>query len=210
MRPLRALLGALVALVVAGALASPAEAGTRLHGRQTGPATSRLTWSETGSYLLGDSIGAYARAAVEERRPGWVVNAVHGRPVSELPLLVKNLRKVDKRPARVVIELGSNQVAGWSKADYEEAIRRLPASTRVLLVTPFKASWRWGRTAARTTAAYARWMNQIAARRPHTCVVPWRRAARSHPGWLRDGLHPKRAYFEKWADILVTADDACR
>jgi len=209
MRPLRTLLGALLVLVVAGATAPPATAGARLHARQSGPAANRMTWSETGSYLLGDSISAYARDDIAEQRPDWTINALHGRPVADLPLLVSNLRAVDRHPSRVVIELGSNQSAGWSKDDYEEAIRRLPRTTRVLFVTPFKAPWRWGRKAARTTGAYARWMNQIAERRPHTCVVPWRARAKRHPGWLRDGLHPKPAYFSTWADILLKADESC-
>lgn len=208
MRSLRTLLGALLVLVVAGALAAPATAGTRLYGRQSGPSGSRIAWSETGSYLLGDSIGAMSSAAFEERESGWTINAVHGRRVSELPLLMSNLRAVDRRPARVVVELGSNQSSGWSKEDYADAIHGLPASTQVLLVTPFKSA-RWGQKAVRTMAEYARWMNQIAARRPHTCVVPWRRAAKSHPGWLRDGLHPKPSYYAQWADILVRAEEAC-
>jgi hypothetical protein len=144
------------------------------------------------------------------RKPKWTVNALRGRPVAALPLLVRNLRAVDRRPYRVVIELGSNQSPGWSKADYEDAIAQLPRSTRVLLVTPYKApGTRWGRKGVQATTDYARWMQQIAQRRPHTCLVPWRARAKAHPEWLRDGLHPKAEYYGTWVDILLRADERC-
>ena len=211
MRPLRTLVGALLALTVAGALAAPATAGRPLHGRQTGPSANRLTWSSTGSYVLGDSISALTSSELSARRPQWTINAVHGRGVSTLPELVGNLRAVDARPYRVVIELGSNQSPGWTKQDYEDAIAALPTSTRVLLVTPFKGrGGPWGPTGVRATRRYAIWMTQIAAERPRTCIVPWRQRAKAHPEWLRDRLHPKADYYATWVDILLDADAACR
>jgi hypothetical protein len=211
MRPLRMLLGAALTLVVAGALASPAIAGRPLHGRQVGPATDRLVWSTAGSYVLGDSISAYGTDELLKRRPRWTINAVHGRPVTALPDLVKNLRAVDAHPFRVVVELGSNQVRRWTKADYAAAIGQLPRSTRVLLVTPYKApGGRWSRRGVETLGQYARWMHQIARTRPHTCVVPWRARAAAHPEWLRDGLHPKEDVYGEWADLILATDSTCR
>ncbi|MFI2706529.1 GDSL-type esterase/lipase family protein, partial [Nocardioides sp. CER28] len=145
------------------------------------------------------------------RRPRWTINALHGRPVTALPGLVKNLRAVDQHPFRVVIELGSNQVPGWTKADYVAAIDQLPRGTRVLLVTPYKAAGgRWSRRGVETVGRYARWMQQIARTRPHTCVVPWRATASAHPEWLRDGLHPKADAYGQWADLILATDSACR
>lgn len=211
MRSLRLLLGTALVLALAGTLATPATAGRPLHERQTGTRADRMAWSSAGSYVLGDSISEQGARALHERRPRWVVNALHGRPVTALPTLVRNLRAVDQRPARVVVELGSNQSSRWTKADYREAIALLPRSTEVLLVTPYKApGMRWERTGVQATARYARWMEQIARRRPHTCVVPWREQAAAHPEWLRDGLHPKDESYGLWADLILEADSACR
>lgn len=215
MRPLRPFLGAalaaVLALVVTATLVPPATAGRQLHGRQSGPASSRLAWSSAGSYVLGDSISDFTTQTLVERRPRWTVNAVRGRLVTTLPLLVENLRAVDRHPFRVVVELGSNQSSSWTKADYEAAIGRLPASTRVLLVTPYKApGGRWKPRGVRTVARYARWMQQIARQRPHTCVVPWRATAMDHRDWLRDGLHPTREHYADWVDLILTTDETCR
>ena len=214
MRPLRtfagAVLGVVLTLMLAGTLASPATGGSQLHGRQKGPTSSRLSWSSAGSYVLGDSISVFTATELAARRPQWTVNAVRGRPVSTLPLLVENLRAVDRRPFRVVVELGSNQSSGWTKADYQAAIARLPVSTKVLLVTPYKApGGRWGRNGVRAAARYARWMQQIARKRPRTCVVPWRATARAHRDWLRDGLHPTEEHYEDWVHLIVATDSTC-
>jgi hypothetical protein len=215
MRPLHTALGALVALAVAlgvaGSLSAPASAGRPLHGRQTGPTADRLTWSRAGSYVLGDSIASLASDELRARRPQWTVNAVHGRSVAALPDLVRNLRAVDERPYRVVVELGSNQSPRWTKQDYVAALAALPRSTMVLLVTPYKGSGGpWGARGVQAATRYARWMEQIAAQRPRTCTVPWRREAQAHPEWLRDRLHPKPDYYATWVDILLDADAACR
>jgi hypothetical protein len=211
MRPVRLALGVALALVLVGIHAWPATAGRHLHGRQSGPASSRIAWSPAGSYVLGDSISAFTAPTLEDRRPQWTVNADRGRPVATLPLLVENLRAVDRHPFRVVIELGSNPSSGWTKADYVDAVAQLPAATRVLLVTPYKApGGRWKPRGVRAAAQYARWMQQIARRRPHTCVVPWRATARAHRDWLRDGLHPTREHYGDWVDLILATDSACR
>jgi hypothetical protein len=210
MRLLRTLLVLALTLVTAGALTSAATAGTQLHKRQTGPSENRVTWSAAGTYVLGDSISAYGSDELAARRPRWEINAVHGRLVTTLPALVANVRAVDKRPFRVIIELGSNQARSWTKADYLDAIAQLPSSTRVLLVTPYKApGHRWTKRAVKTVTRYASWMQQIARSRPHTCVVPWRARAKAHPDWLRDGLHPLQAHYADWADLIVTTDSTC-
>lgn len=211
MRRLRLLLGALLALVVAVTLATPAYAGRQLHRQQAGPAANRIAWSAAGSYVLGDSIAALGADELSRRRPRWTINALGGRPVTALPALIRNLRAVDQRPYRVVIELGSNQSARWRKSDYRSAIAQLPRSTRVLLVTPYKApGGHWARRGVQATERYARWMQQLARERPHTCVVPWRARASAHPGWLRDGLHPTEDSLGTWADLIMATDGACR
>jgi hypothetical protein len=211
MRPLRMLLGAVLALVVAATLATPAYAGRQLHRHQTGPAADKMTWSAAGSYVLGDSIAALSTDELQRRRPRWTINALGGRPVTALPALIRNLRAVDQRPYRVVVELGSNQAASWRRSDYADAVALLPTSTRVLLVTPYKApGGHWARKGVKATERYARWMNQLARRRPHTCVVPWRAQASAHPEWLRDGLHPNEESLGIWADLILSTDASCR
>ncbi|GAB7003625.1 hypothetical protein JCM18899A_10960 [Nocardioides sp. AN3] len=198
-------------MAVAASLLCPAHAGRELHGRQVGPPVNRIAWSPAGSYVIGDSITAGAASELARRRPDWTINALHGRPVSTLPQLIENVRAVDRHPSRVVIELGSNQTPRWSKADYVSAIARLPASTRVLLVTPYKSpNARWSTTGVQATLRYARWMQQISRQRPHTCAVPWRAVAAAHPQWLRDGLHPTDDGYPRWVELLLKTDSGCR
>ena len=80
---MRTLPGAALVLAAVLALPSPATAGRELHGRQTGPAVNRMTWSSAGSYVLGDSISAEGSTELARRRPRWTINGLHGRPVAD-------------------------------------------------------------------------------------------------------------------------------
>lgn len=131
-------------------------------------------------------------------------------------------------PRRLIIELGTNTDPAWTKQDYLDAVKMVPRSTQVLMVTPYDppnhtGDWSRGTYASRRTYWYARWMNQIARERPNVCVVPWRGTVLKHPNYLwwapgstpknadaGGGVHPT-AYGERvWARLIDRAMHAPR
>jgi len=179
-------------------------------GAQIGPSVNWIQPSASHSYVLGDSLSEQDTPLLREHQPEWSINALGGRPVTKLTPLIINLLTVDPAPALVVVELGSNNRPRWTKQKYLDALARLPRSTKVLLVTPYKQPGTgWGPKGVRATEQYARWMEQISNRRPRTCVVAWRDAARRHPEWLRDGLHPTPAGYEVLTRMILQRVDEC-
>lgn len=197
-----------VLLVMAGLLgllgATPA------HARQEGPAQDHVVRSSDGVYVLGDSLTRRGKGALLALEPTWSVNGVDGRPTNALPRLVRNLLRVDRDPAGVVIALGSNQSRGWTRADLLGVIQLLPETTYVVLVTTYKDARRWGRAGVQATYRYNRWMTQIAATRPWACLVPWRTAVLENRDWLVDGLHATPEGYRERAAMIVDALYHCQ
>lgn len=195
-----------LALVVAGLVAFTA---ARAHA-QVGPSVDWIQPSTAHSYVLGDSLSEQDTSLLRERRPDWTINALGGRPVTRLRPLILNVMIADPTPALVVVELGSNNRPHWSKQKYIDALALLPRPTKVLLVTPYKKpDSGWGAKGVVATEQYAEWMERIANRRPHTCVVGWRDAAQAHPEWLRDGLHPTPDGYQVLTAMILQRADEC-
>lgn len=165
--------------------------------------------------LIGDSIGGGTRDMFLDVRPLWEVDAVPGRLVTTLPARVDN-RLETGAPRRVIIELGTNTVAGWTKADYEAEVDKFPKSIQILMVTPYVRSNNLdpdlprGSLADTRTYYYAKWMNEIAndSGHPNVCTVPWRATVINNPNLLNDdGVHPNWAGKQKFVSLLDTYID---
>jgi len=207
---------ALLALLLALVLAQESSASADLEPGWSTPATAP---SPARVYVLGDSITYGGASRLLEARPGWHVNGVPGRPVQELAGLVAGVLRVDPHPRAIVVALGTNR--GHHATDdydtvYDEALRGVPADTRIILVTPFRDPAIWNpelkpdpRSWSIHAYRYARGMNALAAARPHTCLVPWRERISRETYRLYDGIHPKPGGKDLWARMLTNSVRNC-
>ncbi len=141
----------------------------------------------------------------------WYIDAVGGRSLLALPTrILWYLLNVDSAPDTFVMALGTNPVPGWEKVHYEICLALLPRETKVVLVTPAVFGSRWGKT--KVTRRNARWLAEIAAERPHTALVDWRKKVqRSHPNprsgvspLLEEGIHQTPITGRRvWLDMVV-------
>ncbi len=160
--------------------------------------------------LIGDSISAgRAGDLFLAERPAWDRDAVKGRLVNELPVRLDERITNVGTPRRVVMALGTNTVAGWTKADFLDAVNRVPESTQVIFVAPYvrlndlDPDLPRGSLANSRTYHYARWMNELAEEEPNVCVMPWRARAINNPALLHsDGAHLSWTGKRVWARML--------
>lgn len=170
--------------------------------------------------LIGDSISAgRAGDLFLAERPAWDRDAVMGRLVNQLPLRLDERIANVGTPRRVVMALGTNTVAEWTKADFLDAVNKVPESTQVIFIAPYvrandlDPALPRGSLANSRTHQYARWMNALAAEEPNVCVMPWRARVINDPALLRsDGAHPSWAGQRVWARMLHTqiGDPECQ
>ena len=166
-----------------------------------------------GTLLLGDSVAWRAADELADLRPGWTLDALPGRVVYALGRRIDRYLAQHRPPAVVVVALGTNPGAGWVLGDYLDAVERLPDSTRVVWVTPYRSSERstgnppWlSREVQRVTQA----MRRAAQIRPGSCLVAWDTAARTRSELLLDGVHPTRAAEGTWARLVSRGATDCR
>lgn len=151
-----------------------------------------------GTFVVGDSITKHSRTTLLAMHPRWHVNGLGGRRVDRLPGILKRRLARGPAPRRVVVALGSNPSRDWTKDDYEAALAMLPATTTVLLVTMHRDPAVFPNIQHRMRF-YSRWMREIAAERPRTCVFEWRLKAIRRPELLSDGVHPTPLGRRVWA-----------
>ena len=203
MKYTRALFVALIATaMIAGTLAPAiAEAPRRGSTFLVGDSTS---WRLTGEY---DGRANLFR----QYHLDWYVDAVGGRSLLALPVRIYSyLQNVDSAPETFVMALGTNPYPGWEKEHYERCLALLPRETNVVLVTPAVFGSRWGKS--KITRRYSRWLKEIAAERPHTALVDWRKTVqRSHPDprtgvspLLAEGIHQTPITGRRvWLEMVV-------
>ncbi len=169
----------------------------------------------SSTFMVGDSITYQGLRQLRSRGATWEVTAHPGRFVCNLKRFLRD-RLANPHPLRkVVIALGTNACEGWGKPEYRSALDLLPASTVVTFVTTYRDPKRWRNTRAYRERAgvqywYSRWMKELAAERPHTCVADWRTQAARHMGWLSDGTHLKVPIGRvQWSRIVYTAVRRC-
>lgn len=162
-----------------------------------------------GTLLVGDSLSWRGSNELAGLRPRWRLDAVPGRAVTQLPSRVRRYLAARGAPETLVVALGTNPRAVWRKRDYVAAVALVPAETRVLFVTPYRdpaTSTAW---AVARLEAYDRWMREITADRPRTCLADWRALAAARPALLVDGTHQSPAGEPRWAELVSTSWEAC-
>ncbi|MDO9497505.1 MAG: hypothetical protein Q7J48_17520 [Nocardioides sp.] len=163
----------------------------------------------TGTLLVGDSLSWRGSNELAGLRPRWRLDAVPGRPVTQLPARVHRYLAARGAPETLVVALGTNPRTSWRKRDYVAAVALLPAETRVLFVTPYRDPAHSSARAVARLGAYDRWMREITATRPGTCLADWRALAATHPELLVDGTHQSPDGEAVWAELVSTSWEAC-
>ena len=141
-----------------------------------------------GTLVIGDSLTARGKDKIQRMHPTWVIDGKRGRHVSALPAILDAFVTENGPPRHLVIALGSNSSAKWSRAKYDATLAKLPAGTAVTFVTPYRDPRWWGED-AKKQRRHTRWMQRIARDRPLTNVAPWRWRAKRGTGLLFDGVH---------------------
>ena len=162
-----------------------------------------------GTLLVGDSLSWRGADELAGLRPRWRRDGGPGRRVTQLPSRVRRYLTARGAPETLVVALGTNPQAVWRKRDYVAAVALVPAETRVLFVTPYRDPASSSAWAVARLEAYDRWMREIAADRPRSCLADWRALVASRPGLLVDGTHQSPGGEATWAELVSSSWEAC-
>lgn len=209
-------LALILGLVLLAAPASAAEA-VPIEGIYGSPPSDCGTYTPLDpsprTFVVGDSITAAGRPDLLALHPDWEVQALAGRNVDCLPMLVSERLKHGPLD-RLVVALGTNAMPGWGEADYQAVLDMVPPTTSVVFVNTYRDPTLWPNTNLYRSRAGVQWhysrdMAAVAASRPATCVVNWRGYAETHRGELRDGTHPKAWARGVWARMISRTAAGC-
>lgn len=151
--------------------------------------------------VIGDSITCRAQDELATMRPAWVVDCEGGRKVGTLRYRIRANLREHGTPANIVLALGTNESAGWTRADYAAAVDMLPRTTHVLFVTTYRDP-AFFPDRARIQVTYSWWMRQVDRARANVSVVKWRAAALAGTALLPDGVHPDDPSQLLWAAMV--------
>ena len=157
------------------------------------------------TYVVGDSLTYFGGPHLQALRPKWNIDGQRGRYVNRLNPLLDAYIATYGQPRQVVIALGTNEVDGWTKAGYEEAVSKLLSTTRIVFVTTYRDPNVFGVDRANTQGLYSSWMTEIQNARPNTAIAPWRQRVINNPGLLEDGVHATPHGQTVWADLVDAA-----
>jgi hypothetical protein len=192
----RNLILAVVAILLALGMTSPACAAKRTDVDLEVPVS--------GVAMFGDSMTVGAKPILDARYPSWSIDAKWGRGVTQLPSRINLwLSLHENPPAIAIIALGTNEEAGWDKADYQAALRMFPYNTRVVFVNTYRPAI----PAPGDGSLYSAWMRDLAAKRPMTTVADWRGAAIANPSYVsEDQKHQSQPEgATAWANLVISA-----
>lgn len=203
------LLALLLAVLVAGTvLAGPAGGAVAATAPDDPPEQVEPAPASPKVVVLGDSLTARARGKLRRLHPAWHVDGVRGRGVRRLPGLVADHLEQHRAPRVLVVALGSNPNASWTRDGYARVAAMLPPASTVVLVTPYRDPAVFAED-SRTLQRYTRWMRQVAAERPRSCVVPWRGRVVRRPHLLVDGVHATEQGERVWARLVSAGVRGC-
>lgn len=157
--------------------------------------------------VIGDSITWRGTNELATLQPDWIIDGSSGRQIDALDGRLAAYRQSYGEPGGVVVALGTNGRSGWTEEQFRASIAVLPATTPVLLVTPFREAGRTGRP--ELMDQYTAWMHRLAADRPLTCLADWRAAATTDSRLLIDGVHPTSVGEVFWAEMIDSRWSSC-
>jgi len=173
--------------------------------RQGPPPASQLG----GFYVVGDSVSWRADNELAARQGKWILDLRPGRRLDELPGRLDWFRANHGEPSQLVVQLGTNRRQGFNEADFKATMASLPATTPVLFLLPYRKFMGDNAGPVAATKKYGRWMKNLAAQRPLTCLSDWPKIASSHLSNLVDGEHPDAQHEDWYARYLIHAWGDC-
>jgi hypothetical protein len=162
-----------------------------------------------GTFMTGDSVSWRAATELHARRPSWVLDLRPGRRLNELAGRLDWFRANHGDPDRVIIQLGTNRRARYAEQDFQATIDTIPRSTPLLMFLPFREPNADNANLVAVVKRYQRWMKDVAASRPMTCLADWPSYASKHLSDLVDGEHPDRQHEDWYARYVLRAWTVC-
>ncbi|MCY7396149.1 MAG: hypothetical protein LH468_08380 [Nocardioides sp.] len=157
--------------------------------------------------VVGDSITWRGTNELATLQPDWVIDGSSGRQIDALDARLDAYRESWGEPGGVVLALGTNGRTGWREEQFRASIDRVPATTPILLVTPFREAGTTGRP--ELMDQYAEWFGRLAAERPLTCLADWRAEVFADRALLVDGVHPTTIGEVHWAEMIDNSWSSC-
>ncbi|ADY56121.1 peptidoglycan-N-acetylmuramate O-acetyltransferase [Syntrophobotulus glycolicus DSM 8271] len=160
------------------------------------PVSPPKTGSGQGVIIIGDSVIAGAKSALEERLPGIEIDAQIGRQMDEAVGLVNRLKTQSLLGERVIIELGTN--GPFSQVQLRDLLDSLGQVKQIILVnTRVPRPWQdeVNETLERAAVSY-----------PGTKLVDWYLASTGHHEYFyEDGVHLTPKGIEVYCQLLQNA-----
>lgn len=169
-------------------------------GRRTGP--------QGGVLVVGDSIAYRGTNELAPLRRAFVMDGYPARRFADLKARLRHFRQGRGAMDGLVLELGANASAGFTRGDLSRVIAAVPSSVPVMLVLPYRENPETGAVEHFTTK-YGRWYVRLAHSRAGTCVADWPQVVRSHPKLLVDGVHPSPTGEKLWAEWISAQWSSC-
>lgn len=157
--------------------------------------------------VIGDSITWRGTDELATLQPDWVIDGSSGRQIDALDERLDAYRAAYGEPGGIVLALGTNAKGGWTEEQFAASVARVPASTPILLVTPFRQPGSTGRPVLMDS--YAGWFSRLAEQRPRTCLADWRTDVTRDAQLLVDGVHPTTVGEIYWAELIDNAWGDC-
>lgn len=160
--------------------------------------------------LIGDSLAQGTAPFLPGFLPDWrvTVDAARSRFLLEGIAIRETMRKPARRPVVLAFSLFTNdhpsragELAYWAR----QSLAGLPRGSCVIWSTIVRP-----RVGGVSYAEANRLLEQAAADEPRLLVVPWARAVRNHPRWLRrDRVHATEEGYRARAEMYAALAETC-
>jgi hypothetical protein len=160
--------------------------------------------------LIGDSLAQGTAPYLGEFLPGWrvTVDAARSRFLLQGIAIRETMRKPAQRPVVLAFSLFTNdhpsraaELAYWAR----QSLAGLPRGSCVVWSTIVRP-----RVGGISYAEANRLLEQASVEEPRLLVVPWARAVRNHPSWMRpDRVHASEEGYRARAEMYGALAKTC-
>jgi len=152
--------------------------------------------ANAAALIVGDSVCLNASQQIKDAISGIYVDCKVSRHMSDGLNIIKKLKKSNRIPKTVIIELGIND---WGSGldDLKSIIKTLGIETKIVVVTAYGILSQYG-----YVTDYNKSLKKIAADNGNVSIADWAEAISKHEDWLSaDGFHPGN---DKARELLAT------